>query len=219
MGLQEELNKTRDKIRKSVAPDILATMDQCAGKMAESGITERCIKEGDMIPLFSLPNVFGKTVRIADLLKRGPVVLSFYRGHWCPFCNLELLALQESLPKIRRLGADLVAISPQTPDNSLYTAEKRGLSYEVLSDAGNHVAKHFGLVHPLPEELRPIYKDSFEIDLPQYNGDESYELPVPATYVADQEGIIRKAFVDCDYTKRMDPGEIISVLRRIKAGR
>ncbi len=122
--------------------------------------------------------------------------------------------MQRTLPEIEALGAQLVTVSPQLPDNSLSTAEKLDLTFEVLSDVGNRVAREFGLVFTLPEEMRSIYQD-FGIDLPGANGDESFELPMPATYVIDKSGIVRLAFVDIDYTRRLDPDEIINALKKI----
>jgi peroxiredoxin len=122
--------------------------------------------------------------------------------------------LQRTLPEIEALGAQLVTVSPQLPDNSLSTAEKLDLTFEVLSDVGNRVAREFGLVFTLPEEMRSIYQD-FGIDLPTANGDESFELPMPATYVIDKSGIVRLAFVDIDYTRRLDPDDIIDALKKL----
>ncbi len=122
-------------------------------------------------------------------------------------------AYQAILPEITRCGAELVAVSPQLPDNSLSTAEKNALEFEVLSDVGNAVARRFGLVFRLPEELREIYERTWNIILPQYNGDDSWELPVPATYVIGRDGLIRYAFVDPDYTRRAEPAEILGAPR------
>lgn len=122
--------------------------------------------------------------------------------------------MQRTLPEIEALGAQLVTVSPQLPDNSLSTAEKLDLTFEVLSDVGNRVAREFGLVFTLPEEMRSIYQD-FGIDLPGANGDESFELPMPATYVIDKSGIVRLAFVDIDYTRRLDPEDIIDALKKL----
>ena len=122
--------------------------------------------------------------------------------------------MQRTLPELEALGAKLITVSPQLPDNSLSTAEKLDLTFEVLSDVGNRVARDFGLVFTLPAEMRSIYQD-FGIDLPAANGDESFELPVPATYVIDRRGIIRLAFVNIDYTKRLDPEEILAALKKL----
>jgi peroxiredoxin len=123
--------------------------------------------------------------------------------------------LQLELPRIEELGAGLVAVSPQTPDNSVSTAERMKLTFEVLSDVGNRVARQFGIVYVLSEELRPIFA-GFGIDIPAANGDDTFELPIPATYVIDRDRKIRMAFVDADYTKRVDPEVVISVLKEIR---
>ena len=151
---------------------------------------------------------------LKDLLAAGPVVLSFYRGGWRPYCNLELRALQPALPEITRLGATLVAVSPQTPDESLSTAEKNALAFPVLSDAGSATAKSFGIAYDLAEELRPIYA-RFGHALPDKNGDESWVLPIPATYVIDTDGTIALAFVDVDYRNRLEPAEILTALQSL----
>ena len=140
--------------------------------------------------------------------------MSFYRGGWCPFCNLELWALQKILPEIERLGASLVAVSPELPDASLNTLEKHRLQFQVLSDRGNQVARQFGLVFTLPQELRPVY-EQFGIDIPPHNGDQSFELPLPATYVIASDGTIRYAFVNSDYTQRAEPSDIIAACAKI----
>ena len=123
--------------------------------------------------------------------------------------------MQLELPRIEELGASLVAVSPQTPDNSVSTAERMKLTFEVLSDVGNRVARQFGIVYVLSEELRPIFA-GFGIDIPAANGDDTFELPIPATYVIDRDRKIRMAFVGADYTQRVDPEVVISVLREIK---
>lgn len=214
MTLTQEINTLRQQIQAKMPEDTKAVMDQAMEDLVNTGLADRSLKVGDKVSNFSLPNAVGKTVELQDLLSRNPVVISFYRGGWCPYCNLELRSLQQSLPEIKELGATLVAISPQTPDNSLSTVEKNDLEFEVLSDVGNQVAQDFGLVFVLPEELRPIYQD-FGIDLPAHNGDNTFELPIPATYVIAQDGTIIHAFVEADYTKRLDPKEIIAALKKI----
>ena len=161
-----------------------------------------------------MPDARGGYVRLNGLLAAGPVVLSFYRGGWCPYCNLELRALQQALPEITRLGATLVAVSPQTPDESLSTAEKNALAFPVLSDAGSATAKSFGIAYDLAEELRPIYT-RFGHALPDKNGDEGWVLPIPATYVIDTDGTIALAYVDVDYRNRLEPAEILTALQSL----
>jgi len=168
----------------------------------------------DKAPDFALSNVRDGTLNLSDALAEGPVVLSFYRGSWCPFCNLELNALQQQLPVIRECGASLIAVSPEKPDASLTQAEKLNLEFDVLSDPGNRVAGAYGLIMTVHESLRPLYLQ-WGIDLPAANDDDSYQLPVPATYVIDRNGIIQAAYVDKDYTKRMEPEAIMEALKAL----
>ena len=214
MSLTQDLINLRQQLRSNQPEAIKAVMDKASADLADSGIAEGTLKVGEKVSNFTLTNAVGKQVKLRSLLADGPVVISFYRGQWCPYCNLELRALQQSLPQIKNLGATLVAISPQTPDNSLSTVEKNELTFEVLSDVGNKIAKEFGLVFTLPAELRPIY-EGFGIDLPAHNGEESFELPLAATYVVAPDGKIVRTLVDSDYTKRLDPEEILAALREI----
>jgi peroxiredoxin len=165
-------------------------------------------------PDFSLPDARGGTVALSSLLARGPVVLTFYRGSWCPFCDLQLRAYQSVLPKIRALGAELVAISPQTADYALSDVEKKQLTFPVLHDAGNRVARVYGLVYSLSEPLRQL-QVGFGNPLPKFNGDESWELPVPGTFVLDRRGIVKLAHVDPNFMVRLEPNAILEALERI----
>lgn len=183
-------------------------------KLHASSVAATAISSGDSAPDFALPNARGGCVQLYQALKQGPVVLSFYRGGWCPFCNLELQALQARLPDIQALGAHLIAISPETPDHSLTTAEKHGLGFEVLSDTGNRTARAYGLLFTVYQEMRPLYL-KWGLDVPACNGDDSWELPVPATYVIDTSGLVRAAHVDKDYTRRMEPGQVVAALQAL----
>ena len=193
-------------------PEITAKMLAATEKLADSGIKDQTLKEGDKIPDFSLPNALGKPVSSADVLTNGPAILNFYRGGWCPYCNIEMRALQERLPEIEDLGATLVAIAPELPTKAEATQEKNELTYDVLSDVGNDLSKKFGLVFTLAEEIRELYQ-TMGIDVPAYNGDDSFELPIPATYVVGSDGVVLKAFADPDHTKRLDVEDILEVLR------
>ncbi len=216
MSLSEQLNEMHDKINSNV-PEAAAKFDADTTSFLESGLAPKGLEVGDHLPNFALPNQVGKVVSSSGLLSEGHLVISFYRGSWCPYCNLELNALQQILPEIQSLGANLVTISPQLPDESMSTAEKNNLTFAVLSDVGNVVARKFELVFTLTEELRPLYKE-FGIDLEKSNGDDSFELPVPATFVVDSSGIIVTAFVNADYKQRMEPEEIINALKMINHG-
>jgi peroxiredoxin len=195
-----------------VPPEIREAMRRADLDLAGSGIAERALKAGDLAPDFVLPDALGGQVRLSTLLAKGNVVLSFYRGGWCPYCNLELRALQLALPAFLQLGATLVAVSPQTPDASLSTAEKNALAFPVLSDANSRVARAFGVAFDLSDELRPIYA-RFGHALPDVNGDASWQLPIPATYVIGRDGVITLAFVDVDYRNRLEPADIVATLR------
>ncbi len=147
MSLMTELQNLLNQVASQVPAETLSTIGQSTQQVADLKLDEKALKVGDRIPNFTLPSATERSVELQQLLARGPVVISFYRGLWCPFCNLELRALQNALPEINAFDASLVAISPQTPNNSLSTAEKHNLTFEVLSDVGNKVAKQFGLVY------------------------------------------------------------------------
>lgn len=214
MSLASELDAVRRAFMTKVSPEIREAMHRADSALLASGIVESTLKSGDIAPDFALPDVNGKTMSLTELLKSGPIVVSFYRGGWCPYCNLELRALQAVLPQITRLGATLVAISPQSPDGSLTTAEKNELAFPVLSDDGSTVAKAFGIAFDLAEELRPIYTQ-LDHSLPVMNGKDSWMLPIPATYVIGRNGVIALAYVDVDYRKRLEPTVVVDALRRL----
>ncbi len=212
MTLTKELKDFQQKFMASQSDSIKSIMVKATEDLVNTQIAEKSLKIGDVVPNFTLNNASGKSVSFKSLLAKGQVVISFYRGGWCPYCNLELRALEQSLPQIKSFGATLVAISPETPDSSLSTSEKNNLTFEVLSDLKNQVAQQFGLVFTLPEELRPIY-EQFGIDIPAYNGDSTFELPLPATYVVNTDGKIVHSFVNADYTQRLDPDAILTALK------
>jgi len=216
MLLKDEIKNMQEAMLPQMPEDVLKLLLGNIEKLVKSGIAERTLNVGDEIPQINLPNAVGKTIDVNSMLKDGPVVISFYRGAWCPYCNLELKALQQALPEIKSLDAQLIAISPNTPDNSISSIEKHGLEFEVLTDAGNKIAKEFKLVFNLAEELHPIFQQ-FNFDIPKYNGDESWELPIPATYIIDTDGRIVHSFVNADYTQRMEPTDIISKLKELAA--
>ena len=176
----------------------------------DSGILKSAMQVGDTAPNFTLTNAKGNKISLKDELAKGPVVLTWYRGGWCPYCNLTLHALQEELPNFKKNGAVLVALTPELPDNSLSTAEKNKLEFEVLSDVDSKVAKDYGIVFKLTPEVAESYNKSF--DLKKYNGNDSNELPLAATYVIGQDGKIKYAFLDADYRNRAEPAEITDFL-------
>ena len=212
MTLAIDLQSQRESFLSTIPQSTQTLMQEATTALEQSKILEKILTVGDAIPDFSLPNATGEIVNLHELLAQGPVVIAFYRGGWCPYCNLELRALQQALASIQSTGATLVAISPETPDNSLTTQEKNDLEFQVLSDRDNQVAREFGLVFRLPASLLPIYKE-FGIDLIAYNGNNHFELPIPATYVVRQDGTVKYAFANVDYTKRAEPSEIVNALQ------
>jgi peroxiredoxin len=197
-------------------PEALVSFDTDAEGMAEGGVIGSTAPTvGTTAPLFVLPDVHGTSRALNDLLAAGPVVLVFYRGAWCPYCNLQLRAFQESLGDIEAAGASLVAVSPQTPDNSLSFAEKEGLRFTVLSDLHNDVARAYGLVFRQNDVPTAVQKQ-LGIDLADVNGDDSYELPAAATFVIDSQGVIRSRSVSADYRWRVGPEEVLAALRSLQ---
>ena len=209
--LREEIAKYDRNKAEQVPADILTVMDQATLDLRATGIENNTVKTNDIAPEFSLKNHNDVAISLNKSLKDSLLILSFYRGGWCPYCNMELNALQQFLPEIEKVGAKLVAISPEVPDHSLSTHEKNELAFDILYDQGNKVAKKYGLVFKLPEVLRPIY-DKFGLDIPDHNGDDTFELPMPATYIINQQGKIIYHFVDSDYTKRAEPSELVEIL-------
>jgi peroxiredoxin len=180
-----------------------------------SKIIDKALNIGDKAPDFSLNNQKGEPITLYNELKNGPVILTWYRGGWCPYCNITVHFLQEKLPDFQKAGASLLALTPELPDQSLSTTEKHNLEFLVLSDVANKIGKQYGVVFQLTKEVADIYQKAF--DLHKYNGDESNELPLAATYVIDTNGIIQYAFLDADYRNRAEPDEIINALAKIKS--
>ncbi|MFE1175850.1 peroxiredoxin-like family protein [Streptomyces sp. NPDC058773] len=193
-----------------------AVMDRAGRELAASGLAARALKTGDTAPAFSLPGATGGTVTLDGLLSAGPVVLTFYRGAWCPFCNFALRALQQHHTEFAARGAQLAAVSPQIPDESLSLTEKHGLAFDVLSDLGSDTAKQFGISFDLSDELAAVY-ESFGFDLQRVNGGHPRTLPLPATYVIDRNATIRWSFVDTDYSARAEPSDILAALDALPA--
>lgn len=212
ISLAEQLKAQNQAGRARIPTEKLAVMDRATADVAASGIVGSSLGVGAIAPDFSLADANGSKVELSSLLAKGPVVLAFYRGGWCPYCSTELRALQAKLPEITAANGTLVAISPQTPDNSLSTAEKLELAFPVLSDEGNRVADSYGLVFTLPEDLREVYA-GFGLDLPKANGDDTFQLPLPATYVLRTDGTVAWRYADADYTKRAEPDEVIAALK------
>jgi peroxiredoxin len=214
MTLKQEIQDFQKEMIPKIPGDVLDVIMKTSAELIARNIEGQALKKGERLPPFSLTDALGEMRSSEELLKRGSLVISFYRGGWCPYCHLELRALQKVLPEIKSHNANLLAISPELPDYSLTTREKNELEFSVLSDPNNQVAKKFGLVFEAAKELIPLFKENFDWDLVTINGTETVELPIPATYVVDKEGIVQFTFVNSDYTQRAEPEKILEVLKR-----
>lgn len=219
MSLQDKLDAFKADFKGGKAPyfappEIHPIMERATAELIASGQASRAVKAGDLAPTFRLKDQDGQEVTSADLLNQGPLVVTFYRGVWCPYCNLELQALNEALPELQRHGASVVAISPQSAVNSRKSVRVNGLNFPVLNDTYNETASAFGLRFALPDYLVDLYK-ALKNDLPAFNGDPSWTLPMPARYVIGMDGIVAYSEVNPDYTHRPDPSEMIPVLQKL----
>ncbi len=213
MSLRDEL-AARAAGAKSFDAERAAVYRAQAEALAASDLLEKALRAGDSAPMFTLPDAHGSPVALSDLLVAGPVVLSFYRGSWCPFCNLELRALQRALESAEAAGVTLVAVSPNLPDVSLALVDEAELTFPVLSDVGSEVAASFNLVYEMVPEQVEYYRNH-DRDLAAMNGNERWLLPLPATYVIDTEGMIRYDFIDLNHRVRAEPSEVVEVASRV----
>lgn len=221
MALQDRLDAFKadfenGKLNGKPSPEVLDIMRRGTAELIASGQALNAKKAGDKAPEFTLKDPDGQPVSSSSLLTKGPLVLSFYRGAWCPYCNMDLQALQAALPEIEARGANLVAISPQTAPNSRKSRRDNKLAFPILSDEKSRVAAAYGLRFSLPDYLIELYK-GFKNDLPTFNDDPAWVLPMPARYVIGTDGMIAYAEVNPDYTQRPDPSELFPVLERLRA--
>ncbi|WOO40247.1 peroxiredoxin-like family protein [Rubellicoccus peritrichatus] len=216
MKLKNELNAFRAEFSNKVDEETVSIIDRASAELEVDFQSRNPSGVGDKAPDFTLPSANGASVSLSEKLQEGPVIITFYRGDWCPYCNLELRAYQRILPEIKEAGGSLIAISPQTPDSSLTTAEKNNLEFDVLSDVGSKVAQGFGISFKLPEYLQELY-NKLGGSLPEYNGTNDWTLPVPATFVVDRESRIVLAHVDTEYQNRLEPNEALVAINAINS--
>lgn len=221
MSLQEQLDTFKAAFEAGQPPynvprAVVETMHRATAELINSGAAQRALKAGDTMPAFTLDDAEGKPVSSADLLRQGPLVVTFYRGVWCPYCNMDLQALQAALPAVQEAGAKLVAISPQLAANSRKAVRQNSLTFPILSDSHNDVAAAFGLRFELQDYLVDLYK-SLKNELPAFNGDASWTLPMPARYVVAQDGTIVYAEVNPDYTRRPEPSDMLPAIAQAVA--
>jgi peroxiredoxin len=211
MTLQAQLEDITRRVQTLVPPEKLGSNQRAIAELTASGAAQRAVAAGAAAPGFQLPDAYGKLIRSADLLALGKLIVIFFRGRWCPYCVAQLQAMQQVLPAIKARTASLIAISPQTARQTAFMVEQYQLSFPVLCDAGNQVARQFGLAYRLPNYLEEQYRATM-INLPNSNGDQSWELPLAATYIVKQTGEIGYAQVEVDYRQRVEPEKILSQL-------
>jgi peroxiredoxin len=217
MSLQEKLDAFKANFEANLAPPgVAAAFRRAIDELVASGAAGKALKAGSRAPSFALPDPDGGIVSSDALLARAPLVVTFYRGVWCPFCNLDLEALEAARPEMTARGAALVAVSPQTPANSRKAQRQHDLRFPVLSDAGGSVADAFGVRWILPEYLREVFR-KLGVDLAEVNGEESWTLPMPARYVIGRDRTIVYAEVNPDYTRRPEPSDVLPALDALKA--
>jgi peroxiredoxin len=213
MSLKVALDAFRAEFLEKFPADKVALMQQATDHLVQAYATRTPLQVGDLAPDFELPNAVGNRIKLSDRLTQGAVILTFYRGGWCPYCNLELRAYQQLLPQIQAAGVSLIAISPQTPDHTLNTAEKNELNFEVLSDVVCAIATAYNIAFELPDDLRHLYTQ-FGHALPDVNGSPDWQLPIPATFVISPERRILLAHIDVDYRNRLEPVEALAIATR-----
>ncbi|MGO4272862.1 peroxiredoxin-like family protein [Paenibacillus sp. TAF58] len=213
MAIKAELEQAKEVFIATAPEEMQAGVFRHMKEQLESDICFG-LKEGDKAPNFTLANPLGEQVSLYDELAKGPVVLTFYRGSWCPYCNIQLRAYQQLLPEIEKLGGQLIAVTPQSPDNSLSQKEKEELAFQVISDPDGQIAESYNVLYEVPDYLKTVFIDNFTLDLSAFNETDHWILPVPATYIIDKEGIIRHAYVNPDFMKRLEPEEVIDQLKK-----
>ena len=216
MSLQDKLDAFKADFEGTKAPPaVVAVFHKATRELIASRQAERALKVGDRAPLFRLPDEQGAMIDSTRLLARGPLVVTFYRGVWCPYCNLDLQAIEAEASAIRTFGAAVVAISQQTPANSRKSREQNGLTFPILSDVEGRVADAFGIRFRMQDDLIAVYK-GLGVDLSVFNAEPSWTLPMPARYVIAPNGTIAYAEVSPDYTVRPDPSELLPTLEGLR---
>jgi peroxiredoxin len=216
LPLQAKLDAVKAEFENNVAPpDVVELLHRSTNELIETAAPDMALTAGSVAPEFVLSDADGNFVSSRELLAKGPLVVTFYRGVWCPYCNFDLTALEEARAEIEANGASLVAISQQTPANSRKSQRQNGLGFPILSDKGGKVAAEFGVRWTLPDYLRKVHR-ALGADLTQFNGEDSWTLPMPARYVIGQDGVVAYAEVNADYTRRPEPSAIFPVLDRLR---
>jgi peroxiredoxin len=219
LPLQGKLDAVKAEFETNMAPKaVVEVLHRATDELIAAGAPGKALKAGAIAPEFTLPDPDGNPVSSKDLLAKGPLVVTFYRGVWCPYCNFDLQALEAARAEIEARGASLVAISQQTAPNSRKSQRQNALGFPILSDKGGDIGAQFGVRWTAPDDLREVHK-ALGADLTQFNGEDSWTLPMPARYVIAQDGVIAYAEVNADYTRRPEPSDMFPVLERLRQGR
>lgn len=211
MTLQEKLDEITAQTRNLVQPERLELSERAIAELFATGIEDKLLKPGEVAPAFALPDANGKLVRSEDLLARGPLVVCFFRGRWCPYCVTELETWRDLFPALRERGALLTAISPQTVRQNDFTAMQHSLPFPLLRDEGAAVAEKFGAAYSVPDSMQGYYR-SILVNIPFINGEQSWRLPVPATFLIDRNGVVRWSQGHADFRVRPEPTEVLKSL-------
>ncbi len=210
--LSQILAERKESIAKYVPSETQAVHARAISELRQRRLAANILPVGAKIPQFQLPDQNGNNISSEDLLAKRRLVLCFIRGRWCPFCVAQMEAMNAVLPEIEKVGSSLAAISPQTGRQSFFMHDQHKLRFPLLSDSGNDLARLFGLTYCVSDEQQALYKRTF-VNLPFVNGDDSWELPIPATYVIEREGTVIYASANEDYTERPEPSEIVALLQ------
>ena len=215
MQLERTLSELRDKFAKMIPEGPSAIMEGHIESLRRSGALDQVLRPGAKAPMFTLKNQHGEHISSADLIKQGPLVVSFTRGSWCPFCSAEVRALNEAYDQFRQAGIELVVLSPQSLDRTQKQATTNKLKFNLLVDKDNEIGKAFGVVYTFPEELKNVYLNAFKMDIPVVNESSVWQLPIPARFVIDSSGVIRNVKADPDYRYRPEPSEVLDIVKNL----
>jgi peroxiredoxin len=215
MQLEQTLAALRDKFTKIIPDGASAIMESHIESLRKNGAVDQILKPGTKAPAFMLKNQRDEDISSVDLIKPGPLVVSFTRGSWCPFCAAEVRALNEVYEQFRQAGIELVVLSPQSPDSTQKQAKAETLKFNLLVDKDNEIGKAFGLVYTFPEDLKNVYRNVFKLDIQALNDASGWQLPIPARFVIDGSGVIRDAKADPDYRYRPEPSEVFDIAKKL----
>jgi peroxiredoxin len=215
MSLDQTLAGLRDKFAKIIPESAGAIMEGHIESLRKNGAVDQILKPGAKAPAFTLENQHGEDISSVELIKHGPLVVSFTRGSWCPFCAAEVRALNEVYDQFRQAGIELVVLSPQSLDRARKQATAEKLKFDLLADRNNEIGKAFGLVYTFPEDLKDVYRNVFKLDIQAVNEASGWQLPIPARFVIDGSGVIRDVKADPDYRYRPEPSEVFDIVKNI----